>query len=221
MKAKLGKRLKHIFDLIGDEYEECWDTCCDHGMLGLALLEYKKVKKVYFVDRVTSIIKNLDRKLKSISELEPDSYDVCLLDAKNIKITSTKNIICICGVGGNVAIDIIEGLSTNNNLNDYDILVSVNYHIYELRNYLSINSFKSVKEYFFYDGRWPYEVLIVSKNRGDILDDVGVELFKNETEDNKKYINSKIEHYKKKSLSDNKYFEICNKYKNIKELWKI
>lgn len=221
MKIKLKKRLKEIFDFIDDSYDECWDTCCDHGHLGLSLLESRKVNKVHFVDQVDTIIFSLEEKVKSFSNIDPNSYELYVLDAKKIRLSSYRSVICICGVGGDVAKDIIESLKSNNDLNNHDFLFSVNYHIYELREYLSSNEFLSVKEKFFYDGRWPYELLLVSLNRGEQMDNVGSKLFEKETIENKEYIYKLIEHYKKKGIGDQQSIEIAGQYEKIVTKWNL
>ena len=36
---KLGNRLRQLERMIDQRYSQIWDCCCDHGLLGMSLLQ--------------------------------------------------------------------------------------------------------------------------------------------------------------------------------------
>jgi tRNA (adenine22-N1)-methyltransferase len=215
MKTKLSQRLQDLFAIVDDSYQEAWDLCCDHGKLGLAFLEAEKTKKVYFVDQVSSIISKLKRKIENIEQIEPSQYELLLLKAEDIKIKDKRSLICICGVGGDVAINILKKISKKNDLRKHDILVSAQYHMFELRNFLKTNGFKAKKELLSFDGKWGYELLLLNLCHGKEVEEVGRSLFNKEDSRHLLYVNKIIKHYKNKSLKDESYAKILALYENL------
>ena len=53
---KLSKRLNAINSLITQSYDIVWDCCCDHGFLGMALLERGIAKQINFVDIIPELM---------------------------------------------------------------------------------------------------------------------------------------------------------------------
>ncbi|MDX2422429.1 MAG: SAM-dependent methyltransferase, partial [Amphritea sp.] len=47
---KLSKRLTQIEQLVAPGYTHIWDCCCDHGLLGAALLARHSDAQIHFVD---------------------------------------------------------------------------------------------------------------------------------------------------------------------------
>jgi len=215
MKTKLGQRLSDIFNLIDFEYSQVWDLCCDHGKLGLALLESKKTKLIHFVDQVPSIISDLDKKIQKIKELDSEQYTLNTLNAENVILKDNNSLICICGVGGDVAIKIIDSLMKNNDLNNHDILISAQYHMYDLRSFLITNNFKLKKQMLSFEGKWGYELLLIRKNEGLDIDPIGKDLIEIEDKRHLSYLNKLISHYENRSRKDEVAKKVLNLYKEI------
>ncbi|MDD0853622.1 tRNA (adenine(22)-N(1))-methyltransferase TrmK [Halobacteriovorax sp. GB3] len=211
MKIKLDKRLLDIFNLVEKQYSAIWDTCCDHGKLGLAFLESNKAHTVHFVDQVPSIIAKLKRKAEMIPALDQSRATFQAKRAQDIELKEKGELICICGVGGDVGIQIIKEIIDKNTL-PCDFLICAQYHIFDLRAFLIENKFFSVREAFTFEGKWNYEVLLVSRTNGNAIDPVGKNLFS--VLDNKKrtYLDSLVKHYGNKSMSDPTMKSIQKKY---------
>jgi tRNA (adenine22-N1)-methyltransferase len=208
-------RLEVITSLLGNDYKEIWDTCCDHGKLGISILQNTQIPKVHFVDCVPEIIDRLRVKLDRMSLIESKRLELHCKMAEDIKVSDKRSLICICGVGGVTAIDIITGLLKNNQLNKHDLLLSVQYKTPRLRRFLNINGFKVIKEVLCFEGKWGHEIIKISKNRGDEIDLIGSNMFIKSNELHKKYILKSITHYTKKCVVNSDYLEILKRYKKL------
>lgn len=192
MKTKLGPKLQNVLDMIPDEYDLIWDTCCDHGNLGLACLELKKAPKVIFVDQVTSIIKNLRERLRGIPELSSEVYELQVLPAQKLKLAGGKELVCICGVGGEVTIDIIKKLD-----GDFDLLLSPQYHLFEVRRFLKDLGFKLREERLVFEGKFGRELLYVSRDAEQEINPIGKDLFNMSLDNHRHYLEGLVKHLEK------------------------
>ncbi|MBP6518478.1 tRNA (adenine(22)-N(1))-methyltransferase TrmK [Shewanella sp.] len=74
---KISQRLQQIDSMITGHYDHIWDCCCDHGLLGMLLLERSAARHVHFVDCVPSLMQALELRLQrffpaEISGLNPN-----------------------------------------------------------------------------------------------------------------------------------------------------
>lgn len=74
---KISQRLQQINGMITGHYDHIWDCCCDHGLLGMLLLERSAARHVHFVDCVPSLMQALELRLQrffpaEISGLNPN-----------------------------------------------------------------------------------------------------------------------------------------------------
>lgn len=199
MKTKLGPKLQKIFELITPEYSEVWDTCCDHGKLGMAVLESNKSNVVHFVDQVPSIINELENKLLNIASLTRERYKLHGCPAENLQVSSSgKTLICICGVGGEVVIKIMQSLLKNNDLAHCDFLLSPQYHLFEVRRFLKEKGFNLKKEELSFEGKFGRELLLVSLSEGEEIDPIGSKLFDSSDERHQNYLKNIVSHLEKK-----------------------
>ena len=103
---KLRKRLSYVLNLIKNDYDHIYDTCCDHGHLGINLLNNHQ-STIHFVDCVPHIIKSLEDHLNDLN-FDKSRYTTQTISAQNLNILEGKNLVTICGVGGDTAQSIIE-----------------------------------------------------------------------------------------------------------------
>jgi len=88
---RLGKRLKNIESMVIENYDHIWDCCCDHGLLGAALLARQAAPHIHFVDIVAELMNELEKKLNrffpvdsgSASQWQAHCMDVSALPCKN------------------------------------------------------------------------------------------------------------------------------------------
>lgn len=103
---RLSTRLDAIAKLLG-ESEEYWDVCCDHGLLGAALLARTRAR-VAFVDRVPALMDDLILRARahlSSDELARASFHAC--DARELE-GPVRGAIAIAGVGGETIAAIVR-----------------------------------------------------------------------------------------------------------------
>lgn len=216
--TKLRPRQSAILDMIKGEYSEIWDTCCDHGKLGMALLSRPSVNKIHFLDCVPSIMMGLDVKL-ALRGYEESRYQTHCMNAQDLSPTTKGSLVCICGVGGETAIEILQGLEKKNNLEDHEYLICVQHHIYQLREFLKQNGFKSKNEVLVVDKGIGYEIFLLSKNSGEEIHPVGSSIFNTRDSEHQNYIKSLIDHYERKMKSDKSVVPIVNLYKVRATFW--
>lgn len=205
-------RIAKITSIIDKNYQEVWDTCCDHGKIGLALYKQRKADRIYFIDKVPSIINTLQETINLLFPNCSEHLKTQTLDASKIKISreSEKVLISICGVGGKESIDILRGIIKENDLSNIDFLLSPQYHLFEVRKFLISAGFYSIKERLIKDGKWFYEVLYISKNGSNNICEVGSNLYCDKNED---YFKRLINYYHLKSRFDDNYQHIYKTYK--------
>lgn len=188
MSNGLSLRLKEISSLVKNNYASVWDLCCDHGKLGLEILRNEKCEKLFLVDCVESIIKNLHH-------LKSDQIEVLCMDGALIDDLGPKSLVCICGVGGEEMIHILEGLELRNDLTDADFILSPHNQAYKVRNYLRDKGFSKFDERLVIDRSWVYEVLFVGKKYSETISEIGEVLYLNSCESGLKHLKKITKHY--------------------------
>lgn len=188
---KTEKRLDIISNYPDREYSDIWDTCCDHGKLGEGLIQHFPKSIIHFNDIAPHIVKKLESKLKNISR---ERYTLNTLDARKIKIRNDNTLIYICGIGGKLAIEIVNSL-VNENTYNFELILCTHYHQCELRKFLRNNNFKLVRsELIDHQGR-QYETIYVSRSRGHSIPPFSEELFNNKCLKSKAYFKKVMLHH--------------------------
>lgn len=114
---KLSPRLRFLSELLVDG-EDVWDLCCDHGYLGESALASGRFPRVNFVDRVPGIVSKLEKRLGRRPGAKYWTVDAAAIDAE---LTGT---VVVAGVGGDVAVRIVEGLAAKGRLKSRRVIVS-------------------------------------------------------------------------------------------------
>lgn len=170
MKTRLGKRLQALFDAIPPGYDEVWDLCCDHGQLGLALLESQRAKQVHFVDQVDSIMLDLRDRLERYGAT---AYQLHTLPAEQLVLTApTRPLLVLAGVGDEVTRAIVSAVSEHNPNTQPDWLISPANKLFQVRRYLQQQSFGLLEEGVVFENGRGYEWLSVSRDRQRAADPV-------------------------------------------------
>ena len=124
---KLSTRLQTLDQMISKPYRSIWDCCCDHGQLGLALLQRHAAEQIHFVDIVEPLISQIEAKLIRFysSEVFEDRWQTHCLDVAGLKIehkTQTSehgsshkqtDLIIIAGVGADQTIEFVKKIMIN------------------------------------------------------------------------------------------------------------
>jgi len=227
---KLDKRLTKIESLVQQKYQHIWDCCCDHGLLGQALLERPVSAKVHFVDIVPNIMQQLEEKLEAsfpLSTLCNDTdkawqvycMDVCHLPLQQL---SGKHLVIIAGVGGDLMIKIINSIYQQHPDANIDFLLCPVYHQYLLREQLIQLKFSLYEEALVIEKKHAYEILLVSQNANSKakVSNVGQQIWhcnnQQEVEVASHYLKKTLMHYKRASLNINANVRhIIQAYENV------
>jgi len=163
-------------------YEHIWDCCCDHGLLGFALLSCQlsnqspsqlsnqspsqlsspKNSTVHFVDIVPELMAELDQKLHRFC---PDSpWKTHCIDVAKLPLSQYegKHLVIIAGVGGDLMIEFIEAINQQHKNLNIDFILCPVHHQYALREKLINLDFSLKDEVLVEENRRFYEVLLVS-----------------------------------------------------------
>lgn len=222
LRRSLGKRLKVIADLIGGEYEYIWDCCCDHGLLGMTLLDRQAAPHVHFVDISEALIQKLERNLtRYCNDAIPQnqSWRSYAQDASTIPVSkfTGRQLVVIAGVGGDLTKKIIESLVRNQSTYfqrcEMDFLLCPVRHLFTLRKSLAELGFRLKKELLVEENSRIYEVMLVTltcktDTQLPLVNTAGSEIWR--PEDNaqkavaKRYLDKTIDHYSRMKESGSK-----------------
>ncbi len=164
----LSKRLKVVLDYIEND-DIVADIGCDHGYLGIACIE-KGIKFVQLIDNKEGPLSSAKANLKNY---DSSKYELTLSDGLDL-INNSVNTVVICGMGGELIVDII-----NNHLdivkNMKKVIVQANTKINYLRKYLSEHSLKIVDESIVEDMDKIYEIIVFTYEEcSEKLDDFDI-----------------------------------------------
>lgn len=210
---KLGKRLKQIESMVAGTYDHIWDTCCDHGLLGAALLSRQAAPNIHFVDVVPELMSQLENKLsrfysenfKSASQWQVHCMDVAELPLLQF---NGKHLVIIAGVGGDLMAEFVNAICQGSPDVDFDFLLCPVHHQYTLRQQLIRLDLNLQTETLIVENQRFYEILLVSKtnsNAQSAISPVGSLIWLSDTPEQSKivadYLNKTLAHYKRMQLS--------------------
>ena len=205
------KRLDILSKIPNRGYSDIWDTCCDHGKLGYKLIRHFPNSLIHFNDIVPHIIEKLKTKLYNVPS---ERYTLNTLDARNIKVSNDNTLIYICGIGGKMAIEIVNDLVFNNT-NDFDLILCTHYHQHELRESLRDLNFKLIQSDLIVHQGQQYEMLYISRSRGVTIPPLSEELFNKDCEKSRAYFEKSMNHFKKNANFSEKSKEIYTFYRSL------
>lgn len=160
MKTRLSKRLNTLFDAIPVGYDSVWDLCCDHGRLGMAILETGKAPEVVFVDQIPEITQEVEAQLQRYGA---EGYRVLCQDACTLELPSQgRHLLVLAGVGDEVSLNIMAGLLAHGATHSHiDWLVSPANNLFQVREQLQQWPLSVFEEGFVMDKQRGYEWLLL------------------------------------------------------------
>lgn len=241
---KLGKRLKQIESMITPDYDHIWDCCCDHGYLGMSILNQQLSSKVHFVDIVPELMIDLENKLtayaKNVSNADSNTWQTHCIDIKTLPLESYsgKQLIIIAGVGGTQASEFVSALCELCDKYPHleiDFLLCPVRKLYELRQQLISLKLELKSEILVEENKQFYELILISKPTETVkncdieseekncktISTVGNQLWhcRNsiEVKQAQSYLNKNLQHYQKmhQSVNSTKTGAILKAYQNI------
>lgn len=219
---KLGQRLTQLNDMIPTGYTHIWDCCCDHGLLGAALLSRQASPTIHFVDIVPNLMQQLEDKLQrfyprqSIPQWHVHCIDVAKLPLSDY---SESPLVVIAGVGGDLMIELVNSICLQNPQLHIDFLLCPVHHQYELRQHLIKLECRLIDEKLIEENRRFYEILYVShgkleptisgnstRSESTQVSPAGNQLWQSNSEMQRditqRYLDKVLTHYQKISLSN-------------------
>jgi len=196
--------------MVASQYSHIWDCCCDHGLLGAALLlrqvtniSSNKSSEIHFVDIVPELMIALDNKLQHYFINSP--WQTHCLDVASLPLDKYegKHLVIIAGVGGDLMIKFIEEIHRKHTSLNIDFLLCPVHHQFSLRSKLIALDFSLKDEKLVEENNRHYEVLLVSSssNSGNKISPVGNKIWLSETQEQneiaKRYLTKTIAHYQR------------------------
>lgn len=204
---KLSNRLQKIQTMVPLQYSHIWDCCCDHGLLGCALLSRLKAVKtssnIHFVDIVPELMNKLEKKLHRFYARE--TWETHCQDVDKLPLARYKgnHLIIIAGVGGDLMIELIEAIYHKHKDINIDFLLCPVHHQFSLRTKLIELNFSLKNEVLVEDNQRFYEVMLVSsKSEGNRqINLVGDKIWQSESKQQSdiadKYLSKTLKHYQR------------------------
>lgn len=164
---KLSKRLQQIDAMVTTTYDHIWDCCCDHGLLGAALLARQAAPHIHFVDIVPELMGELKNKLIRFYPKKPKEqaqWQVHCMDVSTLPLQqfTGKHLVIIAGVGGALMAELVKEIYQKNPTVDMDFLLCPVLHQFTLRQLLIQLDFSLLNEMLMVENHRFYEMLLVS-----------------------------------------------------------
>jgi tRNA (adenine22-N1)-methyltransferase len=204
---KLSNRLQQIEKMVTSQYSHIWDCCCDHGLLGCALLSRSDAthipSNIHFVDIVPELMADLEKKLSRFyanTTWETHCQDVAKLPLARY---DGKHLIIIAGIGGDLMIEFIEAIYQKHKGVNIDFLLCPVHHQFSLRCKLIELDFSLTDEVLVEDNKRFYEIILVSSTSKEsrkikaVGDKIWQSESKKQTEVINKYLSKTVKHYQR------------------------
>lgn len=200
---KLSNRLQQIEKMVTLQYNHIWDCCCDHGLLGCALLSRLDAINIHFIDIVPEVMAKLENKLHRF--YASSTWETHCLDVAKLPLTQYEgnHLIIIAGIGGDLMIEFIEEIYKKHKGVNIDFLLCPVHHQFSLRQKLIELDFGLKHEALVEDNQRFYEIILVSSTseKHSKITPVGDKIWqsksKKQTEIVDKYLSKTINHYQR------------------------
>jgi tRNA (adenine22-N1)-methyltransferase len=219
----LSRRLNQIDRMVNKHYSHIWDCCCDHGLLGMKLLERSAADALHFVDVVEPLMCELEAQLKKYAA-PTDNWQVHCLDVAQLPIAQTpvkdSHLVIIAGVGGDLMIELVTKILANNPSRVIEFLLCPVYQQYKLRLALIKLELNLEAEYLLRDNKQFYEIIHVTVNNApagsEQLSPVGSLMWDFSQAEHRDYRLRMIEHYQRIMHNNPKAAAIVKQYQALR-----
>ncbi|MFW2367733.1 MAG: tRNA (adenine(22)-N(1))-methyltransferase [Desulforhopalus sp.] len=225
---KLSKRLQQIESMVAPGYySHIWDCCCDHGLLGAALLSRQAAPCIHFVDIAPELMAELKGKLQRFYPNLSSNWKIHCMDVAALPIEryEGKNLIIVAGVGGDLTTDFVNAIFQNHSATSIDFLLCPVYHQFTLRQQLIQLDFNLKNEVLVEENQRFYEILLVSSptNTDDFqskISPVGELIWKADSPEQLKitvnYLNKTVDHFQRMQQGENAEIQhIIDAYRSV------
>lgn len=220
MLIQLSRRLQVITDMIQDDYHHIWDTCCDHGLLGLQLLHEHPNSVIHFVDQVSEITEALTHTL-STQHPNTTHWQVHTLDCSQLSLfpADKKHLVVIAGVGGELAKELVSKIHEKHLDQIIEFIICPVHHTYALREELIGLNYRLLDETIVEENKRFYEVIhVTNDSKQSEPPSLTGNMWDKDDEAHIRYLNKLITHYDNKAKSgDESSRKIAKAYKSIND----
>lgn len=223
----LGPRLGTIFSRVSAAqatatYDCLWDLCCDHGYLGINILQAGLPGQLFFVDQVPTITDKLQQRLGN----RPSSQvQVLTTDAGGLRVDPHKrHLMIIAGVTGTNVIAILQKIIANNQPVRLDMMICATRGNADIRQYLQEIGAGLLHECLVTEKSRHYEVLHVSVHvsmhvsmhvaTDNPVSAVG-EMWDLQQPDHVAYLKARVSHYQRESQHSSKARSALLAYQSV------
>jgi tRNA (adenine22-N1)-methyltransferase len=205
--VKLGRRLRQLDTMLEQRYSIIWDCCCDHGLLGMSLLQRKLADRVVFVDILSPQMALLEQELEERFAVDEFNWQVICQDVKDLRVPEVESqLFVIAGVGGNKTIQFIESLCAAMPTLPFDLLLCSVHGNYAVRKALIEHGFGLKQEHIVLENNRFYEAIYVSQNSTQPIIATGGSMWDKLNLDHQQYWQKTLDHYRKKAAADQVVF---------------
>ena len=217
---KLNNRLSTLASMVTQQYDHIWDCCCDHGHLGLELLQSNSSATVHFVDVVEPLIKAVRDELQ-IQYPDTHNWAAHCTDLNQLILpdSGSKHLLIIAGVGGDLIIQFVQNILSNNPKQEIELLLCPVRHDFKVRQCMKSLGLKLINESLIADKGIFYEAIHISPNAEVEIEAVGSLMWDVGNPDHQNYLEQKINHYQRTARSNpDEYEKALLDYKRLKSI---
>ncbi|MFV0596715.1 tRNA (adenine(22)-N(1))-methyltransferase [Shewanella sp.] len=169
---KISQRLQQINQMVGPGYDHIWDCCCDHGLLGMLLLQRNAAPKVHFVDCVAPLMQQLSIELARFfpqqhevenTDIPQSEWQVHCLDVAALPLEQygkqAKHLVIIAGVGGELLVELVRSIVVRYYAYTLEFILCPVHHNYHVRSSLAELGLSLKYEYLLEENQRFYEIL--------------------------------------------------------------
>lgn len=213
---KLSSRLDTIKNKVSDHYDHIWDCCCDHGQLGVALLSSQPKSVIHFVDVVDELMVDLENQLQKHASTIQSQWQVHCMDVANLPLAEgKKNLIIIAGVGGDLLIELVRSIQSNNQEVKLEFILCPVLHNHMVRIELIAMGFGLISETLVKENKRFYEVIHVSNQTPKPITPVGCEMWNLSDFDHQEYLKKTISHYQRMEANPKYVNRVSGLYQDL------
>jgi tRNA (adenine22-N1)-methyltransferase len=214
--------------MVESDYTHIWDCCCDHGLLGLALLSRLAAPYIHFVDIVPELIDELESKLQRFYPHSPSIWQIHCLDVAALPLEQCegKILVIIAGIGGDLMTQFVKAIHQSNSSKNIDFLLCPVYHQFTLRQQLIQLDFRLKDEVLVEENKRIYEILFVSSppatgDRQAKISPVGDLIWHSDSAEQSRiivrYLKKTLDHLRRKQRADNGEIQhIIDAYRSVR-----
>ena len=204
-----------------------WDCCCDHGLLGSALLSRLAAPYIHFVDIVPELMNELENKLQRFYPNSPSNWQIHCIDVAALPLEQYegKNLVIVAGVGGDLTTQFVNAIHESHSATNIDFLLCPVYHQFTLRQQLIQLDFSLKNEVLVEENQRFYEILLVSSptntdDKQSKISPVGELIWQANTAEQSKttvnYLNKTLNHFQRMLWGNNADIQhIIDAYRSV------